>query len=582
MGLYQAALEMLLETRDSKRGIPSVLERDDKIRILQDVAWHLSTSARVELPKTMVERVVANRLASMPQVRVPPDAVLDELLQRSGVLREPVPSRIDFVHRTVQEYLTAKQAADLGDMDLLIRYAHRDTWRETVIMAAGHANEPLRRELLSGVLARARADARRSRLLKLVAVACLETLPSVPEHLWTELDRCFDDLIPPRDEASARSLASAGEPVLRRLPDTVAGLSEAAALATVQAAWLINGPDALDVLARYATDTRLRVRQQLMSAWNYFDADEYAERVLAHSPGARMPMAITSPRQLEALGKIPRLTELNVGFADSSDFAFLLPHAKRMQDLRIESANPIDPSLLPPLPALRILNLDFSQISNIYFLANLPQLGHLILRNCDPVVDYSPIRLQTELETLRLDGCANLTDLAPISHLSKLRVLGLDNSHLTDDLDSIPEKFPALRRLYVNECDWVTQLRPLTALRLEFLFIDGCRNFGDFDTISSLNHLRVLSMDRTCIEDLEPLRSLSKLRTLWLAGCDQITDLRPLSSLPQLKTLVLEGAAPGLDLSPLATRKKLTVYIRSGQEVRGAEALGRRLKIQAF
>jgi hypothetical protein len=132
MGLHGAALEMLLEARDTKCGIPSVLEREQKIRIVQDVARHLSASSRVELPKPMVERLVADRLASMPQVRVTPSAVLDELLQRSGVLREPVPGRIDFVHRTVQEYLAAEQAADLGDMDILSRYAHRDTWRETV------------------------------------------------------------------------------------------------------------------------------------------------------------------------------------------------------------------------------------------------------------------------------------------------------------------------------------------------------------------------------------------------------------------------------------------------------------------
>jgi hypothetical protein len=153
MGLYAAALEMLLETRDAKRNVPSAkatqLEREQKIRILQDLAWHLSTSGRVELPRRMVERLIADRLAAMPQVRTNAEMVLEVLLQRSGVIREPVPGRIDFVHRTVQEYLAANQAADLGDMDLLVRNAHLDQWRETIIMAAGHANEPLRRELSS-------------------------------------------------------------------------------------------------------------------------------------------------------------------------------------------------------------------------------------------------------------------------------------------------------------------------------------------------------------------------------------------------------------------------------------------------
>ncbi|TDC94956.1 NACHT domain-containing protein [Actinomadura sp. 7K507] len=319
MGLYGAALDMLLETRDAKRGISSTLEREQKIRILQDIACHLSTSARVELPKAMVARLTADRLASMPQVRVPPEEVLDELLQRSGVLREPVPGRIDFVHRTVQEYLAAKHAADLGDMDLLVRYAHRDTWRETVIMAAGHANEPLRRELLTGILARARKEERRARTLKLVAVACLETLPSVPDGLRAGIDQCLNDLVPPRDPASARSLATAGEPVLTRLPETLEGLSPAAAAATVQAAWLINGPDALDLLARYAADTRPRVREEIIEAWAYFDTDEFAECVLAHSPAGGEVTLFQKPRQVRALGKVPPLSELSVYLDEHAD-----------------------------------------------------------------------------------------------------------------------------------------------------------------------------------------------------------------------------------------------------------------------
>jgi len=142
MGLYAAALDMLLVTRDTKRNVPSALidslEREQKIRIVQELAWNLSTSGRVELPKSMVQRLIADRLAAMPRVSTSAEVVLEALLHRSGVIREPVPGRIDFVHRTVQEYLAAKQAADLGDMDLLVRNAHRDLWRETVVMAAGH------------------------------------------------------------------------------------------------------------------------------------------------------------------------------------------------------------------------------------------------------------------------------------------------------------------------------------------------------------------------------------------------------------------------------------------------------------
>ncbi|MFI0481524.1 hypothetical protein [Actinomadura sp. 9N215] len=582
MGLYAAALDMLLETRDTKRGIPSSLERDQKIRILQDVAWHLSTSARVELPKPMVERLVADRLASMPQVRVPPDTVLDELLQRSGILREPVPGRIDFVHRTVQEYLTAKQAADLGDMDLLVRNAHLDTWRETVIMAAGHANDPLRRELLTGILARARSEQRRARVLKLVAVACLETLPSVPDDLRDELDRCLDDLVPPRNEAAARSLATAGEPVLARLPETLDGLSTTAVKATVHAAWLINGPAALDVLARYAADGRPSVRRELAQAWDYFDTDEFAERVLVRLPAGSELTLLRSPHQVRRLDKVPPLADLFVLMDEIPDFGFLSPHTDSLTRLALRSYEPMaDPASLPPLPALRSLTYEIVGRSDLGFLDGLPRLDRLSLHGCEMVTDYAPVRRQTELTELALSNCPRLTSLSMLGPLGSLRGLRITGSRLgsANGLEEVCEAAPDLRDLSVGHCDWVTDLRPLTGLPLTGLYLYGCENVTDFDPISSLSELRNLNMYDTAIEDLSPVRSLANLEGLYLMDCRRLTDLRPLADLPNLEVLALEDAAPGLDLSPLAVNRKLTVRIAAGQDVRGAEGLGRRLKI---
>ncbi|RFS85156.1 NACHT domain-containing protein [Actinomadura spongiicola] len=578
MGLYGAALDMLLETRDVKRGIPSTLERDQKIRILQDIAWHLSTSARVELPKAMVERLVADRLAAMPQVRVPPGTVLDELLQRSGVLREPVPGRIDFVHRTVQEYLTAKQAADLGDMDLLVRYAHRDTWRETVIMAAGHANEPLRRELLTGILDRARAEKRRARILKLVAVACLETLPAVPDDLRADLDQCLDELLPPRDDASARSLATAGEPVLARLPETLNGLSWAAASATIQTACLINGPGALEVLARYASDSNPRRRQRLAKAWSYFDLNDFAERVIArYPPGAELRIDRT-PRQLRSLGKISPLSYLIVELGTIDDFECLSTHAETLLGLGLLARTFPALTLLPPLPALRDLHLELHGLSDLDLLDGLPRLDRVYIADCGRITDYSPLARQTELTTLWLTVPSGLGTIASLPPLGAVESLGLTDAHIAEGLEEIRSAAPKLHNLYVSAGEWVGSLRPLSGLPLIELYVAYCPNVTDFDVLATLPTLDTLNLSGTGVDDLAPLRSLTKLRRLYLQSCTHITDLRPLASLPNLKALHLRGATPGLDLSPLADNRGLDIYIDPGQGVRGAERFGRRLK----
>ena len=146
MGLYAAALELLLERRDVERQIEAgkeiLLERSQKMQILQDLAWRLSVTGRTELPRDAVIRWTSEKLATMPSAPRDAEAVLDYLLQRSGVLREPIPGRIDFVHRTVQEYLTAQQFTEDGDLEPLISHAHKDQWRETIIIAAGHGMLP--------------------------------------------------------------------------------------------------------------------------------------------------------------------------------------------------------------------------------------------------------------------------------------------------------------------------------------------------------------------------------------------------------------------------------------------------------
>ncbi|MEU9016091.1 NACHT domain-containing protein [Actinomadura sp. NPDC048394] len=580
MGLYTAALDMLLETRDTKRGIPSVLERDQKIRILQDIAWQLSTSARVELPKGMVERLVADRLASMPQVRVPAAQVLDELLQRSGVLREPVPGRIDFVHRTVQEYLAAKQAADLGDMDLLVQNAHRDTWRETVIMAAGHANEPLRCELLTGVLSRARTEKRRARALKLVAVACLETLPSVPDDLREDLDRCLDDLIPPRDEASARSLATAGEPVLRRLPETLDGIPAGAARATIHTAALINGPESLDVLARYGADQRPKVWMALNDAWQYYDPGEYAERVLASLPdGAGLSVDDSAP-QLAALAAVPPLSRISAWLDRPSDLGFLSRHAASLRKLALLSDDPFfDPCLLPPLPRLRELEIRAPGMTTLRFLDALPDLAMIWLSACEHIEDFTPLTRHKRVRLLSVSGGVHLKSLESLPPLREVQALSLGQTDLDCGLADVVEAAPQVRGLILDRCTWVDDLSPLNRLPLTWLILQQCEAAADISVCAGLRRLRELVLRSTPVADLTPLASLPLLSELVLANCQEIRDLTPLASLPRLESLDLTGAAPGLDLAPLRQNRKLTVRIAAGQEVRGGEVLGRRLKV---
>lgn len=605
MGLYAAALDLLLERRDVERQIQAdpeiVLERAQKTQILQDLAWRLSITGRTELPRPAVVNRVAEKLAAMPSAPGDGEAVLEYLLQRSGVLREPVAGRIDFVHRTVQEYLTAKQFADDGDLEPLIAQAHRDQWRETIIMAAGHANAPQRAELLTGLLARIAAEPRHARRLKLLVAGCLETLQTVPAALRGDIEKCADDLVPPRDLGSARSLSNVGEPILARLPRSPAGLTAASARAVVRTAWLVNGPEALDLLAGYGTDPRREVQQELVKAWEYFDPDRYAHRVLADAPLLDGHLELATKRLLVAARHLTRLcslsatrtpdlsflyhlgrplTVLSADGLQSGDLSPLSSCAESLETLYIsmEAAVP-DFAPLARLGRLTYFSLRASDLADMRFVWDLPKLRHLHLLTLNRVTDLSPLRAQPSLESLSVDDCPALIDLDALPPMDTLTYLLLTRSSLAAGLRDVVDRAPKLTELYLNHSSWVDDIRPLTRLRLSWLGLWDCRGITDFAPLAELVWLKFLDLEDTRIHDLTPLGGLTELETLWLRDCADVTDLTPLGGLRKLRQLYIKGVAPGIDLAPLADLPKITVYVDHGQHVRNGKMLGRRLQV---
>ena len=75
-------------------------------------------------------------------------------VERSGMIREPVVGEIDFTHRTFQEFLAAKAAADEMDIGVLVTNAHNDQWREVIILATGLATKQMRDELINRLITR--------------------------------------------------------------------------------------------------------------------------------------------------------------------------------------------------------------------------------------------------------------------------------------------------------------------------------------------------------------------------------------------------------------------------------------------
>ncbi|WP_052425005.1 NACHT domain-containing protein [Streptomyces fulvoviolaceus] len=519
--LYDAALEMLLVRRDTEREILGVegvtLTRDEQTLLLQRLAYWLIRNGQVEAARDEAVEMIDEWLAAMPQVEGDAGQVFQHLLIRSGLLREPVPGAVDFVHRTFQDYLGAKAAVEARDFGVLVRNAHDDQWDDVVRMAVGHARVEERGRLLRQLLRRADRAPRLRHRLVLLAAACLEHAPELEPEVRAEVQGRAGELVPPRSLTEAEELAKVGELVLELLPGPD-GLNERSAGAVVRTAALLKGDAALSVISRYREDTRTGVADELCNAWGSFDTQAYAEEVLAGSRWDAASLDVRTPEQLQALRLLPNTRSVHL------------------------MGNHTD---LGPLHALR-------------------ELKDLYLSNNEKLKDLSALTSMTTISNLGLFNLSHETSLETLRDMPELRVLGLAFPVLMESVAELPvgtqltmlSLFPQTRYLRL---DGIERWPHLTSLGLS-----SATQTGEISRHRSLDSLATLSLTDLDQLDLGWITHLTDLHTLRLLRCDIPQGLGALRELPALKSLILDACTQSgepVDPSPLADREDVTVTL---------------------
>ncbi|GGW19769.1 ATP-binding protein [Streptomyces capoamus] len=482
MELYRGALHTLVHERDADRKVPSAMEGrlslNDKLVLLRDLAWRLSDNNRSEIGLEQAAVHVGKRLAGMRHLDEQDGGkVLEQLRDRSGILRSPAEGRLDFVHRTFQEYLAAEEAAEEDRIGNLIERAHLDLWRETIVMAAGHANRPQREELLGCILDRAREEPRYGRKLRLLAAACQETVPEVSDGLAGRLEEAVSALLPPRRQTDPPALAAVGTSLLRRLPRSLAELSSKAAVQTVRTVALIGGEEGLGLLEGYARDGRRDVVSALIDAWAYFDADAYADRVMSGLPLEHHSVVLTHAAQLRPAARLRSLTSLKITcrLPDLS----LLAEFPPLQELICWVRDTADLSLLKGHPGLRTLQvLQAASVRHAEALAGLPALGllNLPLAAPDGIDGLPPLPGVYQLAFSGITAETGLGFLAPYSGVAYLYLVGVRGSRVPDlaPLSALPG-LHGLTLYYFDARDLHRQLPVLTRLaHLRTLILRSC------------------------------------------------------------------------------------------------------------
>ncbi|MEV0038735.1 NACHT domain-containing protein [Streptomyces sp. NPDC050804] len=542
--LYDAALEMLLVRRDTEREILGVegvtLTRDEQTALLQRLAYWLIRNGQAEATRGDVVEMLGEWLAAMPQVAGGPEEVFTHLLIRSGLLREPVPGAVNFVHRTFQDYLGAKAAVESRDFGVLVRNAHDDQWDDVVRMAVGHARVDERGRLLRQLLRRADRAPRLSHRLVLLAAACLEHAPELEPAVRGEVESRAAELVPPRGLADAEALAKAGELVLELLPGPE-GLDERTAAAVVRTAALIEGDGAFEVVSRFREDSRSSVISEVSSAWVSFNSQSYAESVLsAHQWGGDSFLYVRTSEQLQALRHVPMARNVHV-HGDHSD--------------------------LTPLLALKapdwLYLRDNDVLTDLSVLASLPRFSELSLDRCSAVRDLTAL-VTCGLTELHLYDVHHDISLEPLGEMPELQRVLFSYPLLMESVGELPMG-PQLTDLYLYRQASYLNLDGIERWpKLKSLALSGAAQIRQLARIPSLSGLTTLSLLHQSPLDLADIGHLTGLRQLYLRQCELPLGLGPVRDLPALTAISLDSCAQSgipLDLSTLADLEGLTVNL---------------------
>ncbi|WP_030933771.1 NACHT domain-containing protein [Streptomyces sp. NRRL B-24720] len=549
--LYDAALEMLLVRRDTEREITLVegvsLSRDEQTALLQRLAYWLIRNGQVETARDEVVAMLDEWLAAMPQVREQgnADQVFSHLLIRSGLLREPVPDYVDFVHRTFQDYLGAKAAVEARDFGVLVRNAHDDQWDDVVRMAVGHARVEERGRLLRQLLRRADRTPRYRQRLVLLAAASLEHAPELDPVVRQEVQDRAAELVPPRSATEAEQLAKVGELVLELLPGPEE-LDSRTASAVVKTAALIRGDSALEVIARFRADSRLAVTAELAAAWASFDAREYADQVLT----AITPEAYVHVSTAAQLAELPRL-----------------PHLKR---ITLKGFQGFPPQIVrrDGLEYL-YLNGDHS-LRELSPLSLLPSLTTFVIERCPAVQDLEPLR-GLHLKKLYLHDLARGMSLAPLTDMPALDHLTLGFAPDVTRAGDIPAG-PGLTTLVFTKNSQDITLEGLDRWpSLSWLVTAGDAQGEQLSRLRPPLSLRNLDIDKQSSLHLATVQRHRELTSLTLRHCAIRSGLAPLRELPHLTHLTLSNCEGPIDLAPLADLDNLIVHISDNTHATGRE-----------
>jgi hypothetical protein len=563
--LYQVLIEMLIRRRDSERDIKGEYQVDSSIQqlVLQRIAYWMVSNELPSAPKQDILRQIARE--QLANVEATPAQVLQVLIERSGILREPVVDEIDFSHLTIQEFLAAEEAVSRVEIQpLLDKSEGHERWERVIQFAggiSGKSNLKYQLKLIEGL-----------RKLKrpFLALECVRTL--IGGESLDETKRCV--------EMAVKMMSTVDH------AETISGVQNVAleylAFDGSDRGWHLS--KRILVLTMIANEAAYEVfksyrgcnQESVVNAITGLAAPTFGlERVIQEF---LVPLSLESLnvhwKTLEGLQELTELKDLSIAgsvhglerltqlktlqiFGGRVENLNYLEHLTQLQSFTFFAGQEVDLSSLKHLKQLQSLNLGGIQIKDLNILNRFPQLQNLTLSNIN-VNDFSVLEHLTQLQSLHLYGVQDV-DFSFLEHLTQLQSLGLSG---VKEINATPLKnLTQLQNLELvggraDDLNFLKNFTHLKSLRLNSVQV------SNKDFLKYLTQLRDLDLSRVWIEDWAFLKNLPQLQSLNISEMKE-RDLAPLKYLTQLKNLIV-GEVTEKDLPFLKHLTQLeTLYISS-------------------
>ncbi|WP_292993348.1 NACHT domain-containing protein [Nitrosomonas sp.] len=452
--LYRIAFESLVHRRDPERFKSSIVNLNLPFLIkeifLRNFAFWMMINGKSKATTRELRSRVNNLLQLMPNVNNTDSEISQFLLERTGVLREPTTGSVDFIHKTFQEYLTAKHIAAEDLTKVLSEKALDDYWIEVIVLFSSLSNNHQTDLLISEILRMSEINTDDRHKLLILAASCAAEASFISPEILKKVKDGIDSILPPNNFEESRKIASSGDLAIPLLTKYYSHNNGKVVAYCVRALSNIASDGCIAALEKFGYSKDKRVLTEIIKAWQNFDQKDYGDRVVAKT-NFRGPLKWQSYPTTEGLSGLTNLREIlfcgNEGLKNIDELRFCTSLTS-IDFTGCESLENLDS--LSKLINLKELDLsDCFGIKNIKNLCNLKSLEILSLKNCS-ITSLEGLADLVNMRTLDLTGCIELSHIKEVKGLTNLESLYLGGCYGIHDLSPI-ESLPFLNKLIIPD-----------------------------------------------------------------------------------------------------------------------------------